>query len=106
MKDEGHQTRFSYPGHQVNYLDGKPVYEARMFFGNCATGHPDAVIWFERGLGEDKKWHETFSLAEVTDDNLVYGEMGRGAPKLSELEDAVRTKECQEVPGRDSATEP
>jgi hypothetical protein len=107
MKDEGNQARFSYPGRRVSYLDGSSlVYEARMFFGNCAAGHLDAVIWFERFLGDDGQWHDGVFLAEVKDDSLVSGEMARQAPDLREVEDAVRRMQCRELQGRDGFSEP
>lgn len=65
MKNEAEQRRFLYPGKETNYEDGSTLYEGRMFFGDCLASHPNAVVWFERSLGDDKKWHEDVLLAEV-----------------------------------------
>lgn len=107
MKNEGEQRRFSYPGREANYEDRSPVYDARMFFGDCAVNHPNAVVWFERWLADDKQWHEGVSLAEVKDDNLVYYRaLNTEIPKLSDVQEFVNRGQCQELPGIDSLSEP
>ena len=106
MKNEGEQRRFSYPGKETDYENGSFLSEARMFFGDCLPRRPNAVVWFMRFLGEDKQWHESVFLVEVKDDHLVSQEFRSDLPKLSEAEDAVRTGQCQEVPGIDGPSEP
>ena len=106
MKGSGDQTRFAYPGREVNYEDGSPVYEARMFFGDCVARHPNAVIWFERSLGDDNQWHAGVLLAEVKNDNLVYEQPKTELPRLDEALEAVRRGQCQELPGAARSSEP
>ena len=60
-----------------------------MFFGDCLSSHPDAGVWFERALGEDKQWHERVFLATVKEDQLVEEEIGGESPKLMEVHDAL-----------------
>lgn len=106
MKDEGGQARFAYPGREVSYEDSKPVYEARMFFGDCVAGHPVAAVWFQHFLADDRQWHNSVFVAEVKDDSLVSKELAGQVPKISEAEEAVAKGHCQEVPGTEQSTEP
>jgi len=77
-----------------------------MFLGNWLVGHPEAVIWFERWLGDDKEWHQSVSLAEVRDDRLVIDDLRANAPRLSEAEDSVRKLGCRELSGVNQWNEP
>jgi hypothetical protein len=106
MKNEGEQPRFSYPGKETDYRDGSLVYEAKMFFGDCLTKHPNAVVWFERSLGDDKKWHEDVLVAEVNKDRLVTNLLRGDLSKASEAESAARSGRCHEVPGIKRSSEP
>jgi len=106
MKNEAEQRRYAYPGRETDYETGQPVYEAKMFLGNCLAAHLNAVIWFERGLGEDKKWHSAVSVAEVKDDKLLVSELHGQLPKLTEVQDAIRNGNCRELPGIDRPSEP
>jgi hypothetical protein len=106
MKNEAEQARFAYPGRETDYQTGKPVYEARMFFGDCLASYPNAVIWFERGIGDDKKWHSDVSVAQVINDGLLVSQPHDQLPKLTEAQEAVRNGKCQELPGRNSWSEP
>jgi hypothetical protein len=106
MKNEAEQRRFAFPGRATDYLTGQPVYEAKMFFGNCLATHPNAVIWFERGIGDDKKWHSSVSVAEVKNDRLLVSELREQLPKLTDVQEVVRNRRCQELPGIDGPTEP
>jgi hypothetical protein len=105
MKDEGSQPRFKYPGRERDY-DQKFVYEGRMFYGNCASGHPNRVIWFERYLRDDQQWHPSIFVAEIKDDNIVSAELRQGAPTVSDAEEMVRKGQCQELPGEEWWAEP
>ena len=106
MKNEAEQRRFAYPGRETDYETGKPTYEAEMFLGDCLTSHPNAVIWFERGVGEDNKWHSGVTVAEVRNDTLLVTQLHDRLPKLTEVQDAVRNGKCQELPGIDASSEP
>jgi hypothetical protein len=106
MKNEAEQRRFAYPGRETDYETGQPVYEAKVFLGNCLAAHLNAVIWFERGLGGDKKWHSGVSVAQVKDDSLLVSELHEQLPKLAEVQDAIRNGNCRELPGIDRPSEP
>ena len=106
MKDEGTQPRFSYPGRLTSIEDGSVVSETRVFLGNCVIGHPDAVVWFERSIGDDKRWHENVFLAEIKDDHLVFEEPKVKVPKPGEAEDAIRKSACRELAGVNQSKEP
>jgi hypothetical protein len=106
MKNEGEQTRFSYPGSETDYQSGHIVSKTRMFFGDCLSPHPNAVVWFYRTLGDDKKWHDGVSVAEVKDDRLITTELQGALPKPKDTEVAIRTGLCHEVPGIAAYTEP
>jgi len=77
-----------------------------MFYGNCLTDHPNAVIWFEHFLGDDKKWHDRVFLAEVKKDNLVTGAVNGKLPDVSEADKSVRDGHCDELLGIDGPSEP
>ena len=106
MKNEAEQRRFAYPGRETDYETGKPIYEGKMFFGDCLTSHPNAVIWFERGVGEDKKWQSGVTVAEVRNDTLLVSELHDRLSKVTEVQDAVRNGKCREQPGMDGSSEP
>jgi hypothetical protein len=106
MKNEGEQTRFSYPGSEKDYQSGQIVSKARMFFGDCLSTHPNAVVWFYRTLGDDKKWHDGVSVAEVKEDRLITTELQSKLPKPKDTEVAIRIGLCHELPGISAYTEP
>lgn len=106
MKNEGEQTRFSYPGSETDYQSGQIVSKTRMFFGDCLTTHPNAIVWFYRTLGDDKKWHDGVSVAEVKEDRLITTELPSELPKPKDTEVAIRTGLCHELPGIAAYTEP
>ena len=106
MKNEAEQLRFAYPGRETDYETGKPVYEAKMFFGDCLATHPNAVIWFERGIGEDQKWHSGVRVAEVKNDTLIVSQLNGESPKLADVQEAVQNGKCRELPGIDGPSEP
>ncbi|MGH9546089.1 MAG: hypothetical protein ACRD23_12845 [Terriglobales bacterium] len=106
MKNEGEQTRFSYPGSETDYQSGQIVSEARMLYGDCLSSHPNAVVWFYRTLGDDKRWHNGVLVAEVKDDRLVTTELHGELPKPEDAEIGLRTGECSELPGIASYSEP
>lgn len=106
MKNEAEQPRFSYPGRETDNETGKLVYEAKIFFGDCLASHPNAVIWFEHGIGDDKKWHSGVSVAQVSNDMLRVSQLHDQLPKLAEVQGAVRNGKCQELRGIDRPSEP
>ena len=106
MKNEGEQPCFSYPGQQTDYESGEIVSKARMLFGDCLSTHPNAVVWFYRTLGDDKKWHFGVSVAEVKEDRLITTELQGELPQSKDVEVAIRTGQCKELPGINSYTEP
>jgi len=105
MKNEGEQARFSYPGSETDYQSGQIVSKTRMFFGDCLSTHPNSVIWFYRTLGDDKKWHDGVSVAEVEEDRLITTELHGELPKPKNIEAAIRTGLCHELPGIAAYTE-
>jgi hypothetical protein len=106
MKNEGEQPRFPYPGRLRDNENDQLVYEARMFYGNCFRSYPNAVVWFERNLSEDKTWHEDILIAGVKDDHFFTTTLQRDFPKITDAQDAIRTGQCHELPGIDGHTEP
>jgi hypothetical protein len=106
MKNEAQQRRFAYPGREKDYATGQLVYEAKMFYGNCLAAHPNAVVWFDRVMGEDKNWHSGVSIAKVSSDKLVVRQLHAPLPKQSDVRDAVHRGECLELPGVDRDSEP
>jgi hypothetical protein len=106
MKDEGGQTRFFYPGRETDHEHGNLLYEARMFFGDCVALHPNAVIWFERFLGDDRQWQPDVTFVEVKNDKLVEEHAHQDLPTINEAEDSVKRGGCQELPGMDRPNEP
>ncbi len=106
MKNEAEQRRFVYPGRETDNETGQPVYEAKMFIGDCLSTHPSAVIWLERGIGDDKKWHSSVTVAEVKNDTLLVSQLHGQLPKMAEVQEAVRNRKCQELQGIDGPSEP
>ncbi len=106
MKDSSAQRRFFYPGLETYYKDDTPIYQARMFYGDCAGGHPNAALWFQRFFGDDKQWHPSVFAAWVTGDVLTSDELHGAVPDIKEAEQAVRAGRCREVPGIDRTSEP
>lgn len=106
MKDEGSQPRFDYPGRTLSREDRSVVSSARVFLGNCVAGHPNAVVWLERSIGDDRRWHESGFAAEIKDDRLVVEDFEANAATTGEVEHAVRKSGCRELPGMNQWEEP
>lgn len=106
MKNEAEQRRFLYPGKETYYEDGTALYEARMFLGDCISSRPNAVVWFEHFLGDDKKWHNDVVMVDVKGDHLVVEHSKGASPKVSEAQAAARAGFCREIAGIDRPSEP
>ena len=106
MKNEGEQPRFPYPGRLKNNEADQLVSETRMLYGNCLPDHPNAVVWFERELGDDNRWHDSLQIVEVKGDRVVRTETGIKLPKITDTEPAIRDGRCHELPGIDGHAEP
>lgn len=85
-------------------MNGRPIYEGRMFFGDCLPDHSNSAVWFQRWLGDDKQWHKDVFVAHVRNDALVEQELH--GDSLKDAEAAVRSGKCQEVPGINRNSEP
>jgi hypothetical protein len=106
MRNEREQTHFSYPGKETNYMDGQLLFESRAFFGDCAAGHQNAVIWFQKSIDDNRKWHSRVFVAQVNADRLSDGVLSDAVPNLSEAEAAVKAGGCREIPGINRTSEP
>ncbi|HUO26243.1 MAG TPA: hypothetical protein VMU61_11280 [Candidatus Aquilonibacter sp.] len=106
MKNEAEQRRFAYPGRETDYETGRLVYEAKTFVGDCLAAHPNAVVWFEGGFGDDKKWHSGVTVAEVKKDTLLVSQLHGRLPEPTEAQAAVQKGKCRELPGVDGPSEP
>jgi hypothetical protein len=107
MKNEGEQRRFYYPGRELDYQQNrKLIYRGRVFLGGCISGYPDAIAWFEKFVGEDKRWHSDVVVAKVNSDNLVVKRIDREMPSVSEAEMSVRRGQCHEISGTTRFSEP
>jgi hypothetical protein len=106
MKNESKQPRFPYPGRLRDNERDQLVCESRMFYGSCLPNHPNAVGWFERGLGDDNTWHDGIQVAELKDDQLVRTETEINLPKITDTQSAIRDGRCYELPGIDGHAEP
>ena len=106
MKNEAEQHRLVYPGKITDYETGSPLYGSRMFYGDCLSDHPNAVVWFEHFLGDNKQWHDRVFLAEVKKDNLVTSSVNGKLPDINEAAEAGQNGHCHELPGIDGPSEP
>ena len=106
MKNEGEQTRFYYPGRELDYQLRKLVYTGRVFLGNCISGHPGAIVWFEKFVGDDERWQSDVVIAEVNSDNLAVKTIDREMPPVREAEVSVQRGQCREIPGTTRFSEP
>jgi len=106
MYDEATQPRFSYPGHDLSSVDGKtPIYEARVFIGNCLPGYDNAVIWHERvRIGRDA-WEAGVFVLGVQDDVLRGMHLSDPIPAVSASLKQVAAGQCRELPGVDRLSE-
>jgi hypothetical protein len=106
MRLEAEQPRFPYPGREVFYEDGSPLYEARTFFGDCAADYPNAVVWYQRQRVDSERWRASALVLQVTGDSLRRIDVDRFPPDVAEAEAAVRAGRCREIPGIDRSSEP
>jgi len=106
MKGEGEQRRFLYPGRESDVENHRVVYESRAFFGNCVAMYPNAVIWFERFVGDAGRWHTRVVVAEAKSDNLVIESVQTNSPKIEEAVNSVGRGQCTEIPGINRLSEP
>lgn len=98
--------RFSYPGTTKHYETGQILSESRMFFGDCLPEHANALVSFDRQLGQGDEWRESMTWAKVKSDRLIIGHLTENIPSIGTAEDAVRAGRCKEIPGFDQLSEP
>lgn len=106
MKIEGEQPRFPYPGREVTFDEGAPIYEASMFYGDCLPAYPNAVVWFQRRWAHDMQPHESVLIVRVRNDSLVQTELRADLPTISSARRAVDRGKCRELEGVERSSEP
>jgi hypothetical protein len=106
MKNESKQPRFPYPGRLRDNERDQLVYESRMFYGSCLPNHPNAVVWFERGLGDDNKWHDGIQVAAVKRRPACEDRNRNQPAKITDTQSAIRDGRCYDLPGIDGHADP
>ena len=106
MRVESEQPRYPYPGREVFYDDGKPQFEARTFFGDCAAAYPDAVIWYQRRRVDAERWRSSVLVVQVGGHGLREVLQERDLPDVAEAVAAVGAGRCREIRGIDRSSEP
>ena len=99
-------SRYSLPGEVYYYEDNSLLETSRMFYGECLKKEEPTVIWFQKYLGTDDKWHQAvFDLdfnetkAVQNSDQILYRD-------LAKTEALVAEGLCREVPGIERTSEP
>jgi hypothetical protein len=107
MRNEATQPRYSYPGRETSYEDGKTVlFEARAFLGDCLPAHDNAVVWYEGFRTEAGLWVSGVFVATVRNDELKNIRLEPPLPRVSETLQRVRTGRCREIKGIERHSEP
>lgn len=106
MGDEATQARFAYPGRVLSYMDGSPIFESRMFIGDCLPAYPNGVVWYQRARGDNGTWTEAVFVLYVRADTLAQAVLRSALPSVSETLQRVAVGSCREVPGVAMTSEP
>lgn len=107
MGNEAEQRRWVYPGRVVSNEDGTtPLYEGRMFIGDCLPGYDDAVLWYLHERTDDGKWESSVLVVSVRADTLAEVRLKKGFPPLSQVLQRVAVGKCREVTAINRESEP
>jgi len=105
MKGEAYQPRYSYPGKEFYYMDGKLLSEHRFFFGECLSNMAEAAVWFQNDFDEGKEKKFVF-IVYVDEDTLIEQSIEYDLPNIEDTLNLVREGKCHEIEGEDRTSEP
>ena len=105
MKGEATQDRYAFPGREDDYEEGTPLFESRVFIGDCVSQHANAVLWFQHSYTDGQKGPLRVFAVEVRNDSLI-GHMLDPLPSIAEAIAAATSAGCREIPGSEYSSEP
>jgi len=101
MKNEARQTRYSYPGKELDYATNKLIFESRMFYGDCLNNKNESVVWLQKNLNEKGVFENELLTVEVINDSLK-----ETSKKVDSLNFEKYIPKCKELPGTSMTSEP
>ncbi len=105
LGDEG-QTRYTHPGHELDYETDSLVYESRAFFGHVLPAVNQGVIWYEKYMTDKSSFEKSVFLVQVRGNNLVDTTYADSLPDISVTLKLAKQGECKEIAGMEQTTEP
>jgi hypothetical protein len=100
-------NRYSYPGRLYDYMNPQSLVErTRTFYGRCLGESHDVVVWFTDYVGDDSKWHSSYSVARLSHAGEKLSKLTPQEATLSSVLSAAKKGACTELPGIDGSTEP
>ena len=104
--DEYSTEQYGYPGKITYYLDGSPLQESRMFYGQCLNEDEITVIFYTYYLGTDEIWHKSVYDIDFEENKVIKNPEEIPYDLLSTTEELVKKGICQELDGKDGHSEP
>ncbi|WP_158280613.1 hypothetical protein, partial [Pararcticibacter amylolyticus] len=102
MKKGAELGRYSYPGRENDYLTGEPIFESKMYYGNC-MGY-ESCIWLQKTLNDKKVWEQSVFIVKL-ENNGQLKEL-----KVTKAEDVKNIsgdiEGCTELPGVTTTSDP
>ncbi len=99
-------SRYTLPGELYYYEDNSLLATSRMFYGECLKKEETTVIWYQKYLGDDNKWHQAVYDIDFQGAKVVQNSAEIPYGQLEKTEALVAEGFCREVPGEKMTSEP
>jgi hypothetical protein len=98
--------RYGYPGKIESYLDGEPISETRMFYGQCLVKGEQTIIFYSNYLGNDNNWHKDVFAVDFQGQSTIKNPNDIPYETIRDTEKLVKLRLCSEIFGRNRYSEP
>lgn len=102
MKSYGKQTRYTYPGRELDFASNELVFESKMYYGDCLKDYPNSVVWKQRSINDQNELEESTYIVQVHNDALR--EISIVDKNI--FEEVSKEECCKEVEGIEMVSEP
>ncbi|MFQ5911386.1 MAG: hypothetical protein ACE5IJ_11810 [Thermoplasmata archaeon] len=100
------ETRYVYPGKVNFYMDGTPLSDSRMFYGNCLSEGNSIIIWYMRNINDSEVWERSVYVMEFENTEAKGRFLEKPLPQVNETVKLVELGICKELPGIERNSEP
>lgn len=101
VKENGKPIKYSYPGREFDYVNNKPTFESKMFYGKCLDKNKDSIVWFQKDFNQDGIYKETSFVLGIIGEDIKESIIKDNSLSVDQI-----SKSCTELSGIDVTASP